>query len=106
MKQVLKARADQLVRAMEAVQFAHQRSVDWLARSPDTPRPSEQAMKDGRTAGRAAWVILLTGWGQRLVGDADVAQSVDHVLSKPPKLSELRQALARYGEPVPERTTA
>jgi PAS domain S-box-containing protein len=39
-------------------------------------------------------VILLTGWGQRLVTDGDVPPHVDHVLSKPPKLRELRQALA------------
>jgi PAS domain S-box-containing protein len=39
-------------------------------------------------------VILLTGWGQRLVTDGDVPPHVDHVLSKPPKLRELRRALA------------
>jgi PAS domain S-box-containing protein len=49
-------------------------------------------------------VVLLTGWGQRLVADGDIPESVDHVLSKPPKLSELRQALARHGRPVPVRT--
>jgi len=40
-------------------------------------------------------VLLLTGWGQRLVTDGDIPPHVDHVLSKPPKLRELRQALAR-----------
>ncbi len=40
-------------------------------------------------------VILLTGWGQRLVADGDVPALVDQVLSKPPKLRELRAALAR-----------
>jgi len=39
-------------------------------------------------------VILLTGWGQQFVGDA-APEHVDHVLSKPPKLRELRQALVR-----------
>ncbi len=38
-------------------------------------------------------VILLTGWGQRIVADADLPLHVDCVLSKPPKLSELREAL-------------
>jgi PAS domain S-box-containing protein len=38
-------------------------------------------------------VILLTGWGQRLVDDGDVPSHVDYVLNKPPKLSELRRAL-------------
>jgi signal transduction histidine kinase/ActR/RegA family two-component response regulator len=46
------------------------------ARSPSTP------------------VILLTGWGQRLVAEGDVPPHVDRVLSKPPKLRELRTALA------------
>jgi nitrogen-specific signal transduction histidine kinase/CheY-like chemotaxis protein len=39
-------------------------------------------------------VIMLTGWGQRLVSEGDVPQDVDLVLSKPPKLRELREALA------------
>jgi len=40
-------------------------------------------------------VILLTGWGQRLVADGDVPAHVDHVLSKPPKPREVRAALAQ-----------
>jgi CheY-like chemotaxis protein len=39
-------------------------------------------------------VILLTGWGQRLVAEGDIPPHVDHVLSKPPKLRDLRAALA------------
>lgn len=39
-------------------------------------------------------VILLTGWGQRFVAEGEVSPHVDRVLSKPPKLSELREALA------------
>jgi len=39
-------------------------------------------------------VILLTGWGQRLVDDGDVPAHVDRVLNKPPKLSEMRSVLA------------
>ena len=39
-------------------------------------------------------VIMLTGWGQRLVSEGDVPPHVDHVLSKPPKLREIREALA------------
>ncbi len=46
------------------------------ASSPDTP------------------VLMLTGWGQRLVAEGDVPPHVDHVLSKPPKLREIREALA------------
>jgi signal transduction histidine kinase/ActR/RegA family two-component response regulator len=38
-------------------------------------------------------VILLTGWGQRLQAEK-MPEHIDRVLSKPPKLSELRAALA------------
>ena len=40
-------------------------------------------------------VILLTGWGQRLISDNDTPQHVDYVVSKPPKLRDLREALRR-----------
>lgn len=46
-------------------------------------------------------VILLTGWGRRLVADGDMPMHVDQVLSKPPRLIELRAALARV---QPRRT--
>ena len=39
-------------------------------------------------------VILLTGWGHRLMAEEDIPQHVDRVLSKPPKLRDLREALA------------
>ncbi len=38
-------------------------------------------------------VVLLTGWGQRLVSEGDVPPHVDRVLNKPPRLMELRSAL-------------
>jgi CheY-like chemotaxis protein len=41
-------------------------------------------------------VIMLTGWGRRLVAEGDVPAGVDQVLSKPPKLIELRAALAQF----------
>jgi hypothetical protein len=40
-------------------------------------------------------VLLLTGWGQRLIDDGDIPAHVDRVLSKPPKLRELRETLAQ-----------
>ncbi len=40
-------------------------------------------------------VIMLTGWGQRLVSEGDVPPHVDRVLNKPPKLRELREALSQ-----------
>jgi CheY-like chemotaxis protein len=45
-------------------------------------------------------VILLTGWGHRLVAEGDIPDHVDLLLSKPPKLAELRDALARHGQPI------
>jgi CheY-like chemotaxis protein len=39
-------------------------------------------------------VILLTGWGQRLSTEQSAPEHVDVVLSKPPKLPELRRTLA------------
>ena len=38
-------------------------------------------------------VILLTGWGQRFEIEGDVPAHVDRVLSKPPRLRALREAL-------------
>ncbi len=40
-------------------------------------------------------VIMLTGWGQRLVAEGDIPPHVDRVLNKPAKLRELREALAQ-----------
>jgi signal transduction histidine kinase/ActR/RegA family two-component response regulator len=37
-------------------------------------------------------VILLTGWGQRLIAAKDIPPHVDKLLSKPPRLQELRTA--------------
>ncbi|UMR29344.1 ATP-binding protein [Massilia sp. MB5] len=49
-------------------------------------------------------VLLLTGWGQRLIPDSDANPvNVDYVLSKPPKLRELREVLSKIaaGHPSP-----
>jgi CheY-like chemotaxis protein len=45
-------------------------------------------------------VIMLTGWGQRLVAEGDIPPHVDRVLNKPPKLRELRSALAELVLPT------
>jgi CheY-like chemotaxis protein len=39
-------------------------------------------------------VILLTGWGQRLISANELPIHVDRVLAKPPRLNELRAALS------------
>jgi CheY-like chemotaxis protein len=39
-------------------------------------------------------VVMLTGWGHRLIATGDIPEHVDRVLSKPPKMPELRATLA------------
>jgi CheY-like chemotaxis protein len=48
-----------------------------------------------KQASQSTPVIMLTGWGQRLNTEGDIPPGVDRVLSKPPKLRELREALAQ-----------
>jgi len=43
-----------------------------------------------------ARVILLTGWGKRMLADNDIPEHVDRVLSKPPRLTEIRAALNEF----------
>jgi CheY-like chemotaxis protein len=38
-------------------------------------------------------IIMLTGWGHRLIAENDIPPHVDRILSKPPRLQELRMAL-------------
>jgi PAS domain S-box-containing protein len=47
-----------------------------------------------KTASPRTPVILLTGWGHRLLAENEAPEHVDRVLSKPPRLAELRMALA------------
>jgi signal transduction histidine kinase len=39
-------------------------------------------------------VVMLTGWGQRLANRGEVPAHVDRLLSKPPRLRDLREALS------------
>jgi CheY-like chemotaxis protein len=54
-----------------------------------------------KAASPATPVILLTGWGRRLVADGEIPPHVDRVLAKPPKLREVREALAQLCRPTP-----
>ncbi len=47
-----------------------------------------------RAASPMVPIVMLTGWGQRLVADDEVPPHVDRVLNKPPRLAELRAILA------------
>jgi signal transduction histidine kinase/methyl-accepting chemotaxis protein/ActR/RegA family two-component response regulator len=40
-------------------------------------------------------ILLFTGWGQRLAAEGDVPPHITRVLNKPPKLRDLREALAQ-----------
>ena len=46
-----------------------------------------------KEAAGATRVVMLTGWGQRLASRGEVPPNVDRLLSKPPRLRELRAAL-------------
>jgi CheY-like chemotaxis protein len=59
---------------------------------------------DGRTVAAAIKatspqtpVVMLTGWGHRLLAERELPENVDRVLSKPPKVAELRSALRDLG---------
>jgi CheY-like chemotaxis protein len=39
-------------------------------------------------------VVLLTGWGQRMIAERDIPPHVDRVLKKPPRLQDLRTAFS------------
>jgi PAS domain S-box-containing protein len=53
-----------------------------------------------KTSVPATLVLMLTGWGRRLVAEGDIPPGVDEILSKPPKLVDLRNALATRLRPV------
>jgi CheY-like chemotaxis protein len=48
-----------------------------------------------KTASPTTPVVLLTGWGRRLVDNGSKPPHVDEVVGKPPRLRDLREALAR-----------
>jgi CheY-like chemotaxis protein len=83
--------------AIDAFRAAHQQREPFSAVVTDLGMP----YVDGRRVAGAVKelspttpVILLTGWGSRLMPDDDVPPNIDRVLTKPPKLRELRQTLA------------
>ena len=61
---------------------------------------------DGRSVAQAVKlaspqtpVILLTGWGERLLAEGEAQPNIDRILSKPPRLREVRRALAELTAP-------
>jgi len=53
-----------------------------------------QVIDSVRAASPRTPIILLTGWGQHVFADNERSPEVDRLLSKPPRLRELRTALA------------
>jgi CheY-like chemotaxis protein len=59
-----------------------------------------------KAASQSTPVIMLTGWGQRLVAEGDIPPHVDRVLNKPPKLRELRTALVEVMNGAPQQASS
>ena len=110
---LLKSLQDTLESEGHAVQIANggQAGIDAVAAAQEMAAPFSVVITDlgmpyvdGRKVASAVKqsspgtpVILLTGWGERLVADGNIPENVDEVLSKPPKLRELRASLALHG---------
>lgn len=84
---------------IDAFSAAHDRGEAFAAVITDLGMP----YVDGRKVAAAVKalspsmpVLLLTGWGQGLAAEAEISPHVDQILSKPPKLRELRAALAQH----------
>jgi signal transduction histidine kinase/CheY-like chemotaxis protein/HAMP domain-containing protein len=83
-------------KGIDAVAAAVQRGTPFDAVITDLGMP----YVDGRKVAAAVAasspetpVILLTGWGKRMLSEDDIPPHVDRVLSKPPKVADLRSAL-------------
>ncbi len=48
-----------------------------------------------KSAAPSTVVLMLTGWGHRLSAEGELPPHVDQVLSKPPKVADLRAAFAQ-----------
>jgi CheY-like chemotaxis protein len=100
--------ADGGQRGIEAFHAAQERGQPFAVVITDLGMPHV----DGRTLAVAVKsaapdvaVILLTGWGHRLLAENDIPPCVDRVLSKPPKLAALRLALAELAVSTPAHPT-
>ena len=78
----------------EALRVARERRPDLLVLDVMLPEVDGLAVCRTLREESDVPVILLTGWGQRLMDDGETPAHVDRVLNKPPKLTELRAALA------------
>lgn len=83
---------------IEAFRQAHSNSKPFEAVITDLGMPyvnGRQVAAEIKKIDPSVPIFLLTGWGQRLVAEGDIPPHIDLVLNKPPKLRELREALAQ-----------
>jgi CheY-like chemotaxis protein len=84
-------------RGIDAFRLAHERDEAFDVVITDLGMPYIDGRKvAAEVKAIAPWVpvILLTGWGRRMAAEGDVPPHVDHVLGKPPRLVQLREAIA------------
>jgi PAS domain S-box-containing protein len=84
---------------IEAVQDALQRGEPYDVVLTDFAMPHVDGYRVAASVKRhwpATFVVLLTGWDRR-DSSRDLPPNVDYVLNKPPRLHELRAAIARTG---------
>jgi CheY-like chemotaxis protein len=107
---ILKSLRDILEQCGHIISLADggQRGIDVFRAACDRCEPFEVVITDlgmphidGRSVAAAVKtlepktpVILLTGWGHRMLAENDAPANVDRVMGKPPKLALLRGALA------------
>lgn len=118
---VIESLCSVLVNAANLVECAEggERGIEIFARTVRTDAPFEAVFThpgmpyvDGRKVALAIKgispatpVILVTGWGRRLLSENDIPAGVDHVRSKPPKLRELRAVLGKVAAAVDARSS-
>jgi PAS domain S-box-containing protein len=96
--------ADGGLRGIEMFRAANERGAPFAAVITDLGMPHV----DGRSVAAAVKslapnipVILLTGWGARLLTETQILRHVDCVLSKPPKMATLRATLCELTKGAP-----
>jgi len=91
---------------IEAFRQAWERQEPFVAVITDLGMPyvnGRQVAAEIKGIAPSVPIILLTGWGQRLAAEGDIPPHIDRVLNKPPKLRDLREALAQcLGAASPE----
>jgi signal transduction histidine kinase len=71
------------------------RGFDLVITDLGMPRVDGRKVADAiKAASSDTPIILLTGWGQRLIDEGEVPPNIDRVLSKPPRLAQLRACIA------------